>query len=54
MEGLEFLYTSLRTVYTFIYSSQNALSALFTNEVSQSNSHTFALSPRQGSDLNIH
>lgn len=54
MESLEFLYTSLCTVYTFIYNSQDALFVSFTNEVSQNIRHTFALSPRQGSDLNIH
>ena len=54
MEGLEFLYTSLCTVYTSIYSLQNTLFVSFTNEVSQNISHIFALSPKQGSDLNIH
>ena len=34
--------------------SDGKLRALFTKEVSQNISHTFALSPRQGSDLNIH
>ncbi len=54
MDGLEFLYTSLYTVYTSIYSLQNALFVPFINEVSLNSRHTFALSPRQGSDLNIH
>ena len=54
MDGLEFLYTSLCAVYTYIYSLQNILLVPFINEVSLNSRHTFALSPRQGSGLNIH